>query len=259
MRRTYLLGAIERFSQWPRRSAFAAVVGGSIACSFFGCLLVLVGFATGESVRVWTISLISSIAIPAAVASTAAHVLLTMTDALQAANEEIRALADTDDLTGALNRRRFSELAREALSTDFAAGHPTSLILMDVDNFKNVNDSIGHSAGDAVLQILVTTCRRSLREGDVIARWGGEEFVILFPETSSEEAFAIADRMRAAIAAEDVRFDGERIALTVSTGLVTRTSMMAPTFEVLVSDADKAMYEAKTSGKNKVIAASSIA
>lgn len=254
MVRGKIVQCIDWFATWPRRWAFIAIVIGSIVSSVLAVYFTLVWFSPSESQRVWRISLISATIISAVVSSFVAYCLLTMTDALKLANDKAELLANTDSLTGVLNRRRFSELAREALSADYAAGEPTSLVLIDVDNFKGINDRFGHAAGDTALQILVSSCQRNLREEDEIARWGGEEFVILFPRTTSEDGFGIADRIRQSVADELIEFDGTRVSLTISTGLVTRQPPLPPSLDLLVTKADLAMYTAKTTGKNKVVA-----
>lgn len=245
---------MQRFSSWPRRRAFATIVTGSVLISVLSVYWTLELFSPNESQRVWMISLISATVIPLVVSSIVAHTLLTMTDALKEAHSSVEKLANTDSLTGVLNRRRFTEVALSTLREDMSSGDPTSLILIDVDNFKGVNDQYGHAGGDTALKWIVEECQRNLREDDRIARWGGEEFVILFPATTCEAAYKIADRIRASIAEAELTLGNETVKLTISTGLATYSPPTSTTLESLVSEADEAMYAAKTTGKNKVIA-----
>lgn len=252
LRRSFL-SALTQFSKWPRPFAFGAIVSGSILASFLAVYLMLTLSPNEVAPGVWKQSLIAAALIPAVISSGVAHVLLTMLAALKSAYAKVDHLANTDDLTGLLNRRRFTELAQLALSQDISKSKPTSLILIDVDDFKGINDRFGHAAGDTVLQFLAAICRKNVREGDQIARWGGEEFVILFPSSSSHEALRIAERIRESVCNEKIQIAGQRIPLTISTGLVSRRATVSPTLDTLVSTADQAMYAAKESGKNRVI------
>jgi len=160
--------------------------------------------------------------------------------------------AHHDYLTGASNRGHFMELAEHELSRAIRYGNPLSLMMLDIDFFKQVNDTHGHKTGDAVLRKLIEVCRQTLREVDVIGRMGGEEFAILLPETDIEASVEAAERLREVIANTKVPLDsGLPLQFTVSIG-VTALASQDDNMDVLLNLADKALYEAKGSGRNKV-------
>ncbi len=162
-------------------------------------------------------------------------------------NERLAELAAIDELTGTKNRRRF----REDLDLLFAQaqrlGSPLSLIMLDLDHFKQYNDAFGHPAGDEILKRVGSTLRASLRSHDVVARYGGEEFVVLLPATDEHEASEVAERLRSTIA----RGAWPRREVTASLGVGTigsRTSSAS----ALVEQADQALYHSKQAGRNRV-------
>ncbi|WP_083468091.1 GGDEF domain-containing protein [Methylobacterium tarhaniae] len=161
---------------------------------------------------------------------------------------ELRRLADTDPLTGALARRRFLEVcARDWPRRD---GQSACLLMLDLDRFKLVNDSHGHAAGDAALIAFVTACRSALRSLDAVGRLGGEEFAVLLVETGPEDGAVIAERIRAAVAANPVATEGGPIGITVSIGLAEAGP--AESLEAAMRRADAALYAAKHGGRNRV-------
>jgi diguanylate cyclase (GGDEF)-like protein len=156
--------------------------------------------------------------------------------------------AITDPLTGLFNHRHFQDqLVRELKLAD-RASHQVSLVLLDLDHLKNVNDTLGHRAGDACLSHVARTMQGTVREIDICARYGGEEFVIILPRCSREDAFNVASRVREAIAATPVEKVGH---ITASIGVATYPDD-AGSREALIETADRAMYLAKASGRNKV-------
>lgn len=166
-------------------------------------------------------------------------------------NEEaLKRLANTDGLTGVLNRRRFMELSRQEVARSHRYGGPLSLIMLDVDHFKAVNDSYGHEVGDEVLVSLSQVCRQVLRQVDLFGRVGGEEFMALLPETGLEGAAMVAERLRTALAAHAVSVSKPEVRVTISLGV----AQLSP--ETHLSDlmrlADDAMYQAKQNGRNRV-------
>ena len=165
--------------------------------------------------------------------------------------EESQRLASTDTLTGLMNRRAFASSMAVEISRCQRHGYPMSLILLDVDHFKLVNDKRGHQAGDRVLAGLGHLLRGGLlRCSDLAARWGGEEFVVAFPSTASEGGIKAAERVRLAIEQMEVEEGGVRIPVTASLGLVDLKP--GESLESLVERADKAMYVAKKTGRNRV-------
>jgi diguanylate cyclase (GGDEF)-like protein len=180
--------------------------------------------------------------------------------ALQRLYGELDRRSTHDGLTGALNRAAFdARLFAECKSAD-RHQRPLSLLMVDIDFFKRVNDNHGHQIGDQVLQALVRLLNESIRPGDIVARYGGEEFAIILPETGEDHAMAMAGRLRVAI--ENHSFScstGENIRITVSVGCACQGSLeieMAP--EGLIKAADTALYRAKKTGRNRVVSAMEI-
>ncbi|MEV6346309.1 GGDEF domain-containing protein [Actinoplanes sp. NPDC051851] len=163
-----------------------------------------------------------------------------------------RHAAITDSLTGLHTRRYFAESLGSECARAARAHEPLSLILLDVDHFKKVNDTYGHSAGDRVLVEVATRLRASIRSGDVVARYGGEEFAVLLPRTSTADAATVAERLRAEIMRSGVVLSAtEVITVTVSSGVAT-APQYAGTPDDLVNLADVLLYRSKESGRNRV-------
>ncbi|HEY9148709.1 MAG TPA: diguanylate cyclase [Gammaproteobacteria bacterium] len=171
-------------------------------------------------------------------------------------DEKVRAehMARIDPLTGLNNRRSFSELAEPLWQTGLRKQHPMAVIILDLDHFKQINDTFGHTMGDTVLKQTARVLRRFARAGDVLARWGGEEFILLLPETSLEDAQKVAERMRRSI--EAIRYgedDGDLASLSASFG-VANASGGADSLEAAILRADRLLYRAKELGRNRVCA-----
>jgi len=164
---------------------------------------------------------------------------------------ELKRKAETDALTGLLNRRRVVELCEREFKTAKRYGHPCSLLLMDIDHFKNVNDAAGHAAGDAVLAALAERCSRILRVVDIFGRVGGEEFAILMPHATKEQAILAAERIRRAVGDTPFRAGEVSLDVTISIGVSTLASE-TETVESLYRQADDALYAAKRCGRNSV-------
>jgi diguanylate cyclase len=182
---------------------------------------------------------------------------------MQATNEklsqliqELEQLSRTDPLTGCVNRRHFRDCLNTELDRARRYGRPCSLIILDIDWFKKINDSYGHAAGDEALKAVVRKIGGTVRRQDIVARLGGEEFVVLMPETGMDSALASAERIRRAIAAEPACFGGIDIPLTVSAGVAVMSSGEEPdTADSLLHRADQCLYQAKTAGRNCVMPA----
>lgn len=180
---------------------------------------------------------------------------LTDVSALKQTRDQLEALATTDPLTGALNRRAVSEAAQAELRRARRHGKPVAVLLLDVDHFKRVNDTHGHRVGDRVLQQVSAACRALLREIDSFGRWGGEEFIVLLPETGLEAALVVAERVRETVASVVVPADdGGAVAVTTSIG-VASLGVGDESMEELLARADAALYQAKREGRNRVQAA----
>ncbi|TDR47547.1 diguanylate cyclase (GGDEF)-like protein [Tahibacter aquaticus] len=165
---------------------------------------------------------------------------------------ELETLAATDPLTGVLNRRMLDQLVAGLLAESRRHGRPLSVLLLDADRFKDINDAHGHHVGDFALRALVHAVRELLRPGDLIGRLGGEEFLVVLNATAESEAVLVAERLRASVAALDLRQDDARLALSVSIGVAT-LSPECSDFNELVRSADHAMYAAKRGGRNRVV------
>ncbi|WP_344963380.1 ligand-binding sensor domain-containing diguanylate cyclase [Oceanisphaera sediminis] len=158
--------------------------------------------------------------------------------------------AREDKLTGLPNRRAFDEALFDALARARRSGQPLSLAIVDIDHFKRVNDTWSHAVGDEAIKLIADILQQQLRVTDTPARWGGEEFTLLLPDTDAADAFTLCERVRLAIAECDCRHIAPGLSLTVSMGLV-QADLFAE--EKLLSQADKALYQAKNQGRNQVV------
>lgn len=171
---------------------------------------------------------------------------------------ELQQQARTDALTGVANRRHFMEEAEQALAVSRRYGHALSLLMIDIDRFKLVNDTYGHHVGDLTLQMLAAVCRRELRDVDLFGRIGGEEFAVMLPETGAQRALRVAERLRTALAGAVVRIDDRlSIRFTVSIGVATLNAR-DPSMDTFLQRADQALYEAKQSGRDTVRTAKAV-
>ena len=162
---------------------------------------------------------------------------------------EVQRLAVTDGLTGVYNRRGFSLLGGPIVERSRRSRRPLGLLLIDLDLFKQVNDTYGHATGDEMLCHVAACCSTNIRQMDLLGRWGGEEFVVLLPDTAVAEAQEIAERLRAAVAATPLATARGPLAVTISIGLASGIPVDLPG---LIDQADAAMYSAKAGGRNRV-------
>ncbi|MEO8007262.1 MAG: GGDEF domain-containing protein [Betaproteobacteria bacterium] len=169
------------------------------------------------------------------------------------AMDKIKQVSDTDELTGAYNMRAFSSVLQRAFRQAVRYGHALSVVMIDSDNLKQINDTHGHESGNRLLQHVVRCIREQLRGSDVMARFGGDEFVVLLPETNLKGALEIAQRIRKSV--EISRFDvrSGHASITVSLGIASYPED-GGNLEVILDKADKAMYRAKQRGRNQVVA-----
>ena len=171
----------------------------------------------------------------------------------RADNRRLEALATTDPLTRVLNRRALLDRLTAEMDRARRYNSGLTMLLLDVDYFKQINDTAGHLAGDSVLRQLGALLEDAMRKVDVIARYGGEEFVAILPETAVDGAVAFAERLRERIAAKEFDVGGDRrVHLTVSIGIATFPSARVETTEDLFARADEALYRAKSAGRNQV-------
>jgi diguanylate cyclase (GGDEF)-like protein len=174
---------------------------------------------------------------------------------LKNSNQTLERLAATDPLTGADNRRRFTEQVEVEIARFQRSGAPFSVVALDLDNFKSINDRYGHQVGDDILKSFVGHCREAIRPYDSVARVGGEEFMVLLPLTALEGATAVAERLRLAVASASFVSGEERlIAVTVSSG-ISQAGPDGDNIDAILRVADARLYHAKHQGRNRVIAA----
>ncbi len=170
---------------------------------------------------------------------------------LQAANEQLQRLSSTDRLTGLYNRGHWEEMLRVEYARHRRYDSRASLVIFDIDHFKRINDTHGHPAGDQVIRRVAQCLRENIRDSDLAGRYGGEEFVVLLPDTDKKGALFFAERMRACIEALCVVHDGTEIRFTISLGIA---DLSQPTtgYPQLIEWADQALYASKTGGRNRV-------
>lgn len=170
------------------------------------------------------------------------------------AQEELQKLVVTDFLTGLFNRRHFFAIAKKEFSKVVRYDVSLSVMIFDIDFFKDVNDTYGHHAGDEVLIQLGELLNRTIRKPDIPARYGGEEFIVLFPETDCTSAQMAAERIWKLVEDTPVEFDDQEIRITISAGVAgTNNSNHIKTLDELISKADQALYKAKQTGRNRVV------
>lgn len=169
---------------------------------------------------------------------------------LQAANKELQRLSSTDRLTGLFNRGHWEEMLRQEYARHRRYERNAALVMFDIDHFKAINDTFGHQAGDAVIQQTADLIRQSARDADIAGRYGGEEFVVLLPDTDTEGALIFAERLRESIEAHEVVHEGALIRFTVSLG-VADLSQPINGYAQLIERADQALYASKSAGRNR--------
>lgn len=166
-------------------------------------------------------------------------------------HDEIYRLTTVDGLTQVNNRRSFDETIEREISRCRRYGRTLSMVLIDVDHFKRINDTFGHLAGDAVLKEVASAIKKRIRKEDLLARYGGEEFAVLTPEVDHKGALAMAEKVRKVVEKHEFSFDDEIIPVTISCGVST-LGKKSDSAEALVQRADEKLYEAKEAGRNQV-------
>ena len=167
--------------------------------------------------------------------------------------KRLEIMAITDSLTGLYNRRHLETILKEEFKRTFRYKTPLTCMMIDIDHFKTVNDAFGHHAGDAVLKETAKIITENAREIDTVARWGGEEFIIIFPQTKKEEALQAASRILRIISEYNFPdIPGERITVSIGITSIPNPSLSIDTEEKLIQTADCALYEAKRKGRNRI-------
>lgn len=173
-------------------------------------------------------------------------------DKINAKRVELEALSITDDLTGLLNHRAMQQRLRDEFMRAQRYNEPLSVIMVDVDYFKKINDTFGHLYGDRVLEKLAALLKKAVREIDIVARYGGDEFLLILPQTHFSGSLTVADRIWRAAAAETLVTKKEVVNLTVSVGVSFFPNKNVTSVEELVNFADQALYQAKREGRNRI-------
>ena len=171
---------------------------------------------------------------------------------LRSAEEEIRKVSQTDDLTGLHNRRFLQDRLDQELHRAVRGSGMISCILLDIDHFKTINDSHGHSAGDFILSSVAEIMRQHIRKSDLAVRFGGDEFLLILFDNDKRGAMRVAERIRTDVASRNFPFDGRRVPVTVSSGVSAYPEDGMRTSQELLDKADQALYDAKAAGRNVV-------
>lgn len=174
-------------------------------------------------------------------------------DDLKRSNELLKELSNTDPLTQLFNRRYMMEVLEKEIHRTARKGSPISLILMDIDHFKKVNDAYGHQQGDTVLVNVAGLIRQHLRSYDVAARYGGEEFVVILPETPLDESMVVAERIRQGIQQLAFAKKLQQLKISISMGVAVYPAPGVDTIDDIIRVADEALYRAKSEGRNRVV------
>lgn len=243
---------------WPREEDEVYFFGKLMAIAFAlnGVLQVLQAITVivrGGGETLLAPSTFTQLALMTAIAMSMLSTMAYVAVIMEYLKKDLKRQAERDPLTGAYNRRAFHTLANHVFARGRREGGAISLVILDLDHFKNVNDSHGHAVGDKVLKRVVAIVHAVLREEDVLVRLGGEEFAIMLPAASQSEALHIAERIRRAIEAEAFMADAETVKVTTSLGVTSLAAMGAnDVIDDLIRLADTALYQAKVAGRNKV-------
>jgi diguanylate cyclase (GGDEF)-like protein len=202
--------------------------------------------------RLWSLAFLGGFAAQIAPVILVAYIVTLFSADIRYGLNKARLLSETDELTGLLNMRGFAIAANRVFGQALRYGRAVSVLMIDSDNLKSVNDAHGHEAGNRLLRQLTRLVHAELRFTDVMARYGGDEFIVLLPETPPKGALEVADRIRDAVASAPLELDGNRVSSTVSIGIAGHPAD-GNTLDVVVARADRAMYQAKQAGRNRVV------
>ena len=233
----------------PKRMVFWLTL--LATCLSLGITLVLRWALTG---RLYWDNLIIPMAVPLLMTPVLGVFFVKILFELDLAQTRLALLSVTDDLTGVYNRRYFMERLQYELARAQRYGQVFSVLMIDMDNFKHINDQYGHPAGDEILKMVARVCRRESRQVDVLTRWGGDEFGYLAPGLGPEEAVQFADRVREMIGSSRLLYRTVELQITVSVGVITWCREVKDR-EKLIFLMDEALYAAKRGGKNKTLVA----
>jgi diguanylate cyclase (GGDEF)-like protein len=236
----------------PKMATAATTAAASIVSVLVTLVVAHVMLPAG-SPMFWPVIAIS-VTIPVLVVPPMAGAIIYLINELGIARQTLEHMARTDLLTGVYNRRHFDDIGSREFERTVRLALPLTLLLLDMDDFKQINDRYGHLVGDTVLRAVAQACVENSRPYDVVARYGGEELIVLLPATTAEGALRLAERLRSTIAGLSIPTPGEsHITPTASIGLASLDAATR-SLEALFARADAAMYVAKRAGKNRVVA-----
>lgn len=243
----WLRDAVLRLGFWP---GVAVVTVGSVVASNVVTFLIatLIGEADGYASN--NLPMVTTVS--ALIAPPLAALMLSLVFELDRSRKEMEAISRVDALTGVINRRHFYAVCRTEFSRAVRHHLPASVLMIDIDHFKRINDTHGHDAGDAVLVAFANRCTSQLRKEDVFARTGGEEFAVLLPMTDLEDAAVVAEKLRRSIEQFDVALPTHSVRATISVGVAQLGS--GDTVETIIKRADQRLYAAKSAGRNVIVA-----
>ena len=221
----------------------------SIISSILITFFIMEGFDTGIDLITFSISVIA----PALIAPSVTWYIVSLLIKISQLEEEQRIIATFDTLTGLLNRRPFLDKSETILQLAKRKQSSLSIAYIDIDNFKKINDTYGHIGGDAVLESFGILIRKNIRKSDLAARIGGEEFIILLPDTDIKKATIVLGKIRKLIKTKVVKNSNKRINFTVSIGMAEFNDNNQVTLNELISQSDSALYKAKISGKDCIV------
>jgi diguanylate cyclase (GGDEF)-like protein len=177
---------------------------------------------------------------------------------LELANKRLRKLSVTDGLTELFNHRHIHELLHEEFERTKRSGEPMAVAMMDLDRFKQVNDTYGHPTGDVILYETAEILRQTVREIDMVGRYGGEEFIAILPGANEDDAAHFAERVRQAVANHVFRDEANEVRMTMSGGVASFPDADTDHPDLLIKRADEALYAAKEGGRNQILRASEL-
>ncbi|ABV88067.1 GGDEF domain-containing protein [Shewanella pealeana] len=216
----------------------------------FSVFITFLAFSLRQTGAVYNIAFFLATFIPLTIAPIVSWPLISLLMKVDSLEKEMRLLASLDPLTELLNRRAFFRDAELYIHRAKQEGRMLSVIALDLDKFKAINDCYGHSAGDAVLRHFSTTIRANCRTSDLMGRLGGEEFALLLPNTSASAAYALAERLHQALRLTAIQYGHSTMRYTVSIGVISVVPQKTDNIEALLNKADRSLYLAKETGRN---------
>lgn len=245
----------QRYYAWvmrlghARALAFSTMIAITTSCI---CTALVMVFMPGSRDYFWY-NMIVAVASPLISAPGLTHIAISMVSQLNAAQTALTLAAETDALTGVANRRSFMARAEQAFAHAMAGGGGFAVVMLDIDHFKVINDTYGHSLGDEVIREVAQACQNALRGSDCFARFGGEEFVALLPLTDDEGAAAVAEILRRTVASLAFAHSTPP-SVTVSLGVASYLASSERLHDIL-NEADRQLYAAKAAGRNRTMVA----